>query len=243
MNLLIPAGILSYSQINHPLIPSSSEGEPGLVGNMNIPCFKATRIFMVARKWSHTIHRTSMFTLQLPQKIKHSCRFINLQSSHGSLSDKMGLGEEVEFSKTQVTVNNLELQGATAAPPFHGATVTLAGTSFWKEKKSRKNEDRTFKTGLISARESFVFLLSVSFFRVKKIGQYFLIGVNFYSYVLLRARTNQINSGQLVVLLVEQILTDNQPTKKKQLRWVKWGSKKPPKMSGNNWWLNFLFVL
>ena len=56
-------------------------------------------------------------------------------------------GSGPSFGKTQVTVNNLELQGATAAPPFHGATVTLAvrifwlGQVFWKEKKSRKNED------------------------------------------------------------------------------------------------------
>eukprot|EP00434_Breviolum_minutum_P035454 symbB.v1.2.031387.t1/scaffold3640.1/size52801/2 len=40
-----------------------------------------------------------------------------------SRSKKGNSGVEAE---REVTVNNLELQGATAAPPFHGATVKRA---------------------------------------------------------------------------------------------------------------------
>ena len=80
-------------------------------------------------------------------------------------------------------MNNLELQGATAAPPFHGATVTLAAADKFLEGKNipeKRRSNRTLKTGLISTRNCFLFffLTKCLIFQGEKNRSIFLTGVN-----------------------------------------------------------------
>ena len=196
MNLRSSLGILSYSQINHPLIPSSSESEPGLVRNMNIPWFKATRIFMVARKWSHRIHRTGMFTY-----IYHKKSTIHVGKYYAILpwilAEKMGLGERAQFSKP---LRSLWITWSYKEPLLlHPSMVQpwpwQQQTSFWKEKTSRKNEDpiEPWKLGSFPQGIVFCFFLTKCLiFQGEKNRSIFLTHVNCTAFFL-RARTNQIN--------------------------------------------------